>query len=93
MERQTTPSPHQYDDDSVQMDGGGTEGEQEGHCGEQEADGGNGAGDPREWCAQAACSVAAEGQNDGGGSSSAPAHQPPQPAGAGRKRKAPSTAE
>ena len=45
-----------------------------------------------EWCAQAASSVAAEGQNDGGGSSSAPA-QPPQPAGAGRKRKAPSTAE
>ena len=43
-----------------------------------------------EWCAQAASSVAAEGQNDGG-ISSAPA--PPQPAGAGKKRKAPSTAE
>ena len=48
-----------------------------------------------EWCAQAASSVAAEGQNDGSsGSSSAPAHQPSQPAGVGRKRKAPpSTAE
>ena len=47
-----------------------------------------------EWCAQAASSVAVEGQNDGGGSSSAAA-QPSQPdAGAGRrKRKAPSTAE
>ena len=45
-----------------------------------------------EWCAQAASSVAAEGQNDGGGSSSAPA-QPSQPVGVGRKRKAPSTAE
>ena len=45
-----------------------------------------------EWCAQAASSLAAEGQNDGSGSSSAAA-QPPQPAGAGRKRKAPSTAE
>ena len=45
-----------------------------------------------EWCAQAASSVAAEGQNDGSGSSSAP-DQPSQPAGVGRKRKAPSTAE
>ena len=42
-----------------------------------------------EWCAQAASSVAAEGQNDGSGSS-APA--PSQPAEVGR-RKAPSTAE
>ena len=45
-----------------------------------------------EWCAQAASSVAAEGQNDGSGSICAAA-QPLQPAGAGRKRKAPSTAE
>ena len=44
-----------------------------------------------EWCAQAASSVAAEGQNDG--SSSIAAAQPSQPAGAGGKRKAPSTAE
>ena len=42
-----------------------------------------------EWCAQAASSVAAEGQDDG--SSSAPAQ--PQTAGAGEKRKAPPTAE
>ena len=46
-----------------------------------------------EWCAQAASSVAAEGQNDGGGSSSAPAQPSQPPAGVGRKRKAPSTAE
>ena len=44
-----------------------------------------------EWCAQAASSVAAEGQNDGSGSSAAA--QPSRPVGAGRKRNAPSTAE
>ena len=46
-----------------------------------------------EWCAQAASSVAAEGQNDGSGSSSAPEQPSQPPAGVGRKRKAPSTAE
>ena len=45
-----------------------------------------------EWCAQAASSVATEGQNDGISSSSAAA-QASQPIGVGRKRKAPSTAE
>ena len=44
-----------------------------------------------EWCAQAASTVAAEGQNDGG-SSNAP-DAPPQPLRVRRKRKAPAAAE
>ena len=46
-----------------------------------------------EWCAQAASTVAAEGQNNGISSSSAPDDAQPQPEGVGRKRKAPYSAE